>query len=61
MSSEARPGVEVVDTRSGPRCMIRGTRVPVSMVVGYIRPGKSPEAIAEEVLPRLSLLKCKML
>jgi hypothetical protein len=25
------------------------------MVVGYLRLGKSPEAIAEEVLPRLSL------
>ena len=47
--------VEVRDTRSGPRSMIRGTQVPVSMIVGYIRLGKSPEAIAGEVLPRLSL------
>ena len=48
------PHIERVATRSGQRAMIRGTRVAVSHIVGYIRLGETPESIADEVLPFLT-------
>lgn len=47
--------VELVQARSGLRAMVRGTRVPVSAIVGYIRLGETPETISADVLPRLTL------
>jgi uncharacterized protein (DUF433 family) len=41
--------------RSGPTAVIRGTRIPVSMVVGYIEMGQTPQSIVESALPHLTL------
>jgi len=49
------PHVEVVASRSGPRPVVRGTRVGVDAVVGYNRAGYTPEQIATELLPHLTL------
>lgn len=49
------PYVEVYQSRSGPRAIIKGTRVGVSVVVGYIRMGYNAEEIVSELLPHLSL------
>jgi len=49
------PYIEVYLSRSGPRAVIKGTRVGVSTIIGYIRMGYSPEAIATEILPHLTL------
>jgi uncharacterized protein (DUF433 family) len=49
------PHVEVVESRSGPRAVVRGTRVGVDVVVGYARAGYTPEQIASEILPHLTL------
>jgi uncharacterized protein (DUF433 family) len=49
------PHVEVVESRSGPRAVIRGTRVGVDVVVGYARAGYAPAQIASEILPHLTL------
>lgn len=35
--------------------MIRGSRVAVSDIVGYLQVGEMPESIAQDVLPHLSL------
>jgi uncharacterized protein (DUF433 family) len=51
----AHPYIEVVAARSGPRAMVKGTRIAVSVIVGYVRLGESPESIAETVLPHLTL------
>ena len=48
------PYVEVVESRSGPRAMIRGTRIGVDVVVGYLQAGYTPEQIADEILPHLT-------
>ncbi len=48
------PHVEVVESRSGPRPVIRGTRVGVDVVVGYAQAGYTPEQIADEILPHLT-------
>ena len=49
------PHVEVISSRSGPRPVVRGTRVGVDVVVGYLRAGHTPEQLASELLPQLSL------
>lgn len=48
------PYVERYQSRSGPRAVIKGTRVGVSVVVGYTRMGYDPETIADELLPHLT-------
>ena len=35
--------------------MIRGTNIPVSIIVGYLRVGETPETIVADVMPHLSL------
>ena len=49
------PHVEVVESRSGPRPVVKGTRVGVDVIVGYNRAGYAPEQIATELLPHLTL------
>ena len=47
--------VEVVEKPSGLQAMIKGTRVSVSIIVGYLRIGETPESLVEHVLPHLTL------
>jgi len=47
--------VEVVNKLAGPQAMIRGTRVPVSIIVGYLRAGETPESLVKNILPHLTL------
>jgi len=47
--------VEVVDKITGPQAVIVGTRVPVSIVIGYLRIGETPESLVERILPHLNL------
>ncbi len=49
------PHVEVIESRSGPRAVVKGTRVGVDVIVGYNRAGYTPEQIASELLPHLTL------
>lgn len=45
--------IEQRDTPSGPRAMIRGTRVAVAHVAGFLDGGFSVEEIVSEALPDL--------
>jgi uncharacterized protein (DUF433 family) len=47
--------IDVVNRIGGVRAMIRGSRVAVSDIVGYVQVGETPESIAQDVLPHLSL------
>ena len=47
--------VEIVEKIGGPQAVIRGTRVPVSIIVGYLQIGETPESLVEKTLPHLSL------
>ncbi|MEW5869168.1 MAG: DUF433 domain-containing protein [Chloroflexota bacterium] len=51
----SHPYVETVESRSGPRAVIKGTRVGVEIVIGYIQAGYAPQEIVDAVLPQLSL------
>ena len=47
--------IEVVEKAGGPEAVIRGTRVAVRHIVGYIRQGETAESIVADILPSLTL------
>jgi uncharacterized protein (DUF433 family) len=47
--------IEVIERPSGPSAVIKGTRIGVRDVVGYLRSGETPESLVEHVLPHLTL------
>lgn len=47
--------IEVVDRFGGPQPVVKGTRVSVSDIVGYLRLGETPESLVNEILPHLTL------
>ncbi|HET7091079.1 MAG TPA: DUF433 domain-containing protein [Anaerolineae bacterium] len=47
--------VEVVQKIAGPQAVIKGTRIPVSVIVGYLRIGETPESLTGRILPHLTL------
>jgi len=49
------PYVEVLNSRSGPRPVIKGTRVGIDAIVGYSQAGYAPREIVETILPQLTL------
>ena len=51
----AHAHIEVVTMSGGPTAVIKGTRVPVSILMGYIEMGETPQSIVEKVLPHLTL------
>ncbi len=53
--SPPHPHIEIVSTRSGPKAMVKGTRVAVSTIIGYIQLGETPDSMAQDVLPHVAL------
>ena len=49
------PNIEVVKFTGGMSAVIRGTRIKVSHIVGYLQVGETPEVIANEILSRVTL------
>jgi uncharacterized protein (DUF433 family) len=47
--------VEIVEKMIGPQAVIRGTRIPVSIIIGYLRIGETPESLVKNILPHLTL------
>ena len=47
--------VEVVSKPHGQQAVIRGTRIPVSIVVGYLQIGETPETLTQEIMPHITL------
>ena len=47
--------IEIVNRVSGLQTVIRGTRIAVRDIVGYLRIGETPESLVEEILPHLTL------
>ena len=40
---------------AGPQAVIKGTRIPVSIIIGYFRIGETPESLVKNILPHLTL------
>lgn len=55
--TKAFPNIEMVKFTGGTSAVIRGTRVKVSHIVGYLQVGETPEIIANEILPHITLLQ----
>lgn len=51
----SHPYVEVIQSRSQPRAVIKGTRVGVDVIVGYTQAGYTPYEIVTDILPHLTL------
>lgn len=49
------PNIETVKFTGGPSAVIRGTRIKVSHIIGYLQLGETPEIIASETVPHVSL------
>jgi len=49
------PNIEIVKSTGGSSAVIRGTRVPVRILIGYLLIGETPETIVEETIPHLTL------
>jgi len=49
------PYIEIVKFTGGESAVIRGTRVKVSNIVGYLQMGETPQTIVEQALPFLKL------
>jgi len=49
------PYIERATFTGGDSAVIRGTRVKVSHIIGYLQMGETPKKIVEEILPFLKL------
>ena len=47
--------VEAIERPGGSQAVLKGTRIPVSILIGYFRIGETPETLVENILPHLSL------
>lgn len=54
-SEKSFPNIEVVKFTGGSSAVIRGTRVPVHILIGYLLIGETPETIAKEIVPHVTL------
>jgi uncharacterized protein (DUF433 family) len=53
------PFIEVAKFAGGSSAVIRWTRVPVSIVIGYLLMGETPNSIVEKILPHLTLAQVR--
>ena len=49
------PYIAIVERYGGPQPVIKGTRITVSDIVGYLRLGETPESLVSNILPQLTL------
>jgi uncharacterized protein (DUF433 family) len=47
--------IEVVEQATGSQALLQGTRIPVSIIIGYLRLGETPESLVGKILPHLTL------
>jgi uncharacterized protein (DUF433 family) len=47
--------IEVVEQATGSQALLKGTRIPVSIIIGYLRLGETPESLVGKILPHLTL------
>jgi uncharacterized protein (DUF433 family) len=54
-SEKSFPNIEVVKFTGGMSAVIRGTRVPVHILIGYLQIGETLETITKEIIPHITL------
>ena len=53
------PYIEMAKFTGGYSAVIRGTRIMVSTIIGYLLMGETPNTIVEKILPRLTLAQVR--
>lgn len=46
--------IETITTISGTQAILKNTRIPVHIIIGYLHAGETPESLAEHILPHLT-------
>ena len=54
-SKNTFPNIEIVQGTGGPSAVIRGTRIHVFILIGYLMIGETPETIVNEIIPHITL------
>lgn len=49
------PYVEIIQSHSEPRAVVKGTRIGVDVIIGYIQAGQTPRQLADEIFPQLTM------
>ena len=49
------PYISITEFTGGPRAIIRGTRIPVSVVIRYLLQGETPQTLTKGILPHVTL------
>ena len=49
------PNIEIVEGAGGRSAVIRGTRIHIYILIGYLQIGETPETITKEIIPHISL------
>src|ERR1700752_748945 len=47
--------IDVITKIIGTQAVIKDTRIPVNIIIGYLRVGETPESLVEHILPHLTL------
>jgi len=53
------PHIEIAQMTGGSRAVIRGTRVPVSVIAGYLSMGETAQTIVDKILTHLTLAQVR--
>lgn len=53
------PYIAIAEFTGGPRAVIRGTRIPVSVVISYLLTGETPHTLVEKILPNITLVQVR--
>ena len=54
-SKDSFPNIEMVQSTSGTSAVIRGTRIYVHILIGYLQIGETPETLTKEIIPHITL------
>lgn len=53
------PYIAIAEFTSGSRAVIRGTRIPVSVIISYLLTGETPQTLVEKILPNITLVQIR--
>jgi uncharacterized protein (DUF433 family) len=54
-SEKSFPNIEMVQSTGGASAVIRGTRIYVYILIGYLLIGETPETITKDIIPHITL------
>jgi uncharacterized protein (DUF433 family) len=46
--------IEIITKFTGTQAVIKNTRIPVNIIIGYLQAGETPESLVERIMPHLT-------